>query len=111
MRITEKQLRQIIREELERSRLTEAGCVDEADGAKVKAQGEDGLEEAEGSVAAREYGGEEYKASRGSLAALKGAKGSKERAVKGGKFAWAEEPYAAARAAEIVATGKAKPTR
>jgi hypothetical protein len=107
MRITEKQLRLIIREELERSQVSEAGCMDEAD----MLEGEDGLEEAEGSVAAREYGGEEYKASRGSLAALKGAKGSKERAVKGGKFAWAEEPYAAARAAEIVATGKAKPTR
>jgi len=107
MRITEKQLRQIIREELERTQVSEAGCMDEAD----MLEGEDGLEEAEGSVAAREYGGEEYKASRGSLAALKGAKGSKERAVKGGKFAWAEEPYAAARAAEIVATGKAKPTR
>lgn len=107
MRITETKLRQIIREELERSRLAEAGCMDEAD----VLEGEDELEEAEGSVAAREYGGEEYKASRGSLAALKGAKGSKERAVKGGKFAWAKEPYAAARAAEIVATGKAKPTR
>lgn len=106
MRITEGQLRRIIREELQRARLTEAQHA-----AEIDAPEGDELEEAEGSVASREYGGEEYKASRGSLAALKGAKGSKERAVKGGKFSWAEEPYAAARAAEIVATGKAKPTR
>lgn len=106
MHITEKQLRQIIREEIERSVKSEADCASEAYTSPTDKE----LEEAEGSVASREYGGEEYKASRGSLAALKGAKGSKERAVKGGKFSWAEEPYAAARAAEIVTTGKAKPT-
>lgn len=105
MRVTIKELRMIIREELERATLLEAGCdikteMDEAD-----------LEEAEGSVASREYSGKEYKASRGSVSALRKAKGSKGRAVKGGKFDWAEEPYAAARAAEIVSTGKAKSTR
>lgn len=106
MKITEAQLRRIIREELEKS-MSEAGWAKEAD----ETSADDEIDEAEGAVASREYGDKEYKASRGSLAALKKSKGSKERAVKAGKFAWADEPYAAARAAEIVATGKAKSTR
>lgn len=103
MRITESQLRRIIREELRRTMLNEKSCMDENEQCEI--------DEAEGSTTSREYGGKEYKASRGSLSALRKSKGSKGRAVKAGKFAWAEEPYAAARAAEIVATGKAKSTR
>ncbi len=63
------------------------------------------------SVKSREYHGKEYKASAGSIAALKKHGGSKEKAIKAGAFDWSKNPEAAARAAEIVATGKAKPTR
>lgn len=100
MRLTETQLRQIIREEIRRVRLTEKASVEEAD-----------LEEAEGSVASREYGGKEYKASKGSVSALEKKGGSKKKAVASGAFDWAQNPYAAARAAEIVSTGKARSSR
>lgn len=98
MRITESRLRQIIREELERAHALESND-------------EGGLEEAEGSAASREYKGKEYKASKGSVTALEKKGGSKKKAVASGAFDWAQNPYAAARAAEIVSTGKARSTR
>lgn len=52
------------------------------------------------------YGGKTYGASPGSLSALKKSDSSAKKAVKAGKFSWAEDPYAAAQAAHIVATGE-----
>lgn len=98
MRLTESQLRKIIREEILELQLAEE-----------KQQGE--LEEEDGSVASREYDGKEYKASKGSVKALEKKGGSKKKAVASGAFDWAQNPYAAARAAEIVSTGKARSTR
>lgn len=69
------------------------------------------MQESDGNIKARSYGGGEYKASKGSLAALKKHGDSKKKAVKAGAFDWAKEPWAAARAAEIVKTGRAKATR
>ena len=54
----------------------------------------------------RKYKGKTYTASAGSLAALKKHKMDVSKAVESGDFDWAEEPYAAAQAAYIVATGK-----
>lgn len=54
----------------------------------------------------RKYKGKTYTASAGSLAALKKHKMDVSKAVDSGDFDWAEEPYAAAQAAYIVATGK-----
>ena len=58
------------------------------------------------SAETREYKGKKYTASAGSLAALKKHKYSTKKAVKAGDFDWAEDPYAAAQAAYIVAKGK-----
>lgn len=52
------------------------------------------------------YGGKTYGASPGSVSALKKTGMSAKKAVGGGKFSWAENPYAAAQAAHIVATGE-----
>lgn len=52
------------------------------------------------------YGGKTYGASPGSLSALKKSDSSAKKAVKAGKFSWADDPYAAAQAAHIVATGE-----
>lgn len=54
----------------------------------------------------KKYAGKQYTASKGSLDALKKSGGSTKKAVKSGAFDWADEPYAAAQAAHIVATGK-----
>ena len=54
----------------------------------------------------RKYKGKTYTASAGSLAALKKHKMDVSKAVDSGDFDWADEPYAAAQAAYIVATGK-----
>jgi hypothetical protein len=60
------------------------------------------------SVQGREYMGREYRASKGSLTSLRKSGGSKKKAIAAGSFDWAEEPYAAAMAAEIVGTGRPK---
>lgn len=60
------------------------------------------LEEAE----TRDYKGQEYKSSAGSLSALKKHDWSVEKAVKAGDFDWADDPYAAAQAALIVGRGE-----
>ena len=52
------------------------------------------------------YGGKTYGASPGSVTAIKKSDSSAKKAVKAGKFAWADNPYAAAQAAHIVATGE-----
>ncbi len=69
------------------------------------------MKESDDRVKSRSYDGGEYKASKGSLAAIKKHGGSKKKAVKAGAFDWAKDPWAAARAAEIVKTGRAKATR
>jgi len=56
----------------------------------------------------RKYKGKEYTASAGSIVSLAKSGGSKKKAVGAGAFDWATEPYAAARAAEIVTTGKTR---
>jgi hypothetical protein len=60
------------------------------------------LEEAE----TRDYKGQEYKSSAGSISALKKHGWSVEKAVKAGDFDWADDPYAAAQAALIVGRGE-----
>lgn len=96
MRITESQLRRIVREMLE-----------EEDGPASVSDDEGTLVgEADDTAVSREYKGKEYRASRGSASALKKAGGSKKRAVDTGAFDWATNPYAAATAAQIVTTGK-----
>ena len=57
-------------------------------------------------VETRKHKGKTYTASAGSLAALKKHKMDVSKAVESGDFDWADEPYAAAQAAYIVATGK-----
>jgi hypothetical protein len=52
------------------------------------------------------YSGKTYRASPGSVAVLKKSDDSAKKAVKAGKFSWAADPYAAAQAAHIVATGE-----
>ena len=52
------------------------------------------------------YGGKTYGASPGSVSAIKKSGDSAKKAVAGGKFSWASNPYAAAQAAHIVATGE-----
>ena len=65
------------------------------------------VKEADGEATeTRKYKGKTYTASAGSLAALKKHKMDVSKAVDSGDFDWAEEPYAAAQAAYIVATGK-----
>ncbi len=54
----------------------------------------------------RAYGSKTYRASPGSVSALKKSGDSTKKAVGAGKFAWAENPYAAAQAAHIVSTGE-----
>lgn len=54
----------------------------------------------------RKYKGKTYTASPGSLTALKKHDMDVSKAVEAGDFDWADEPYAAAQAAYIVATGK-----
>ena len=54
----------------------------------------------------RSYKGKEYTASAGSLKSLKKHKYDVSKAVEAGDFDWADEPYAAAQAAYIVAKGK-----
>ena len=98
MRITESQLRRIIREELEEI----SGDV-AAEGVS-DAEGE--LSEDDSATVSREYKGKEYRASRGSASALKKAGGSKKKAVGAGAFDWATNPYAAATAAQIATTGR-----
>ena len=61
------------------------------------------------STKSRKYKGKKYTASAGSLAALKKHDYSTKKAVKAGDFDWAEDPFAAAQAAYIVAKGE--PTR
>ena len=56
----------------------------------------------------RKYKGKTYKASKGSVEAIKKAGGSVEKALKTGAFDWATTPAAAAKAAQIVATGHAE---
>ena len=55
----------------------------------------------------RKYKGKTYKASKGSVEAMKKSGGSMEKAMKTGAFDWAESPAAAAKAAQIVAMGRA----
>jgi len=52
------------------------------------------------------YGGKTYGSSPGSVSAIKKSGDSAKKAVSAGKFGWADEPYAAAQAAHIVATGE-----
>jgi len=85
MKITVSDLRAIIREEI-----TEA---------KKVSKREDG-------TMTRDYEGKKYTASAGSVASLKKHGMSVEKAVEAGDFDWSKEPYAAAQAAHIVATGK-----
>ncbi len=59
----------------------------------------------EAGIKKKKYAGKQYAASKGSLDALKKSGGSTKKAVKSGAFSWADEPYAAAQAAHIVATG------
>lgn len=54
----------------------------------------------------RSYGKRSYSASPGSVAAIKKHGDSAKKAVKAGAFDWASNPYAAANAAHIVATGE-----
>ena len=54
----------------------------------------------------RKYKGKTYTASPGSISALKKHDMDASKAVDAGDFDWADEPYAAAQAALIVATGK-----
>lgn len=69
--------------------------------------GRKSVKEADGEATeTRKYKGKTYTASAGSLAALKKHKMDVSKAVDSGDFDWAEEPYAAAQAAYIVATGK-----
>lgn len=84
MKLTEEQLVFIIREAVEASFLEEA---------KTKK---------------RKYKGKTYTASKGSVEAMKKAGGSMEKAMKTGAFDWATTPAAAAKAAQIVATGHAE---
>lgn len=60
----------------------------------------------ESNAKTRKYDGKQYTASKGSLDALKKSGGSTKKAVKSGAFDWADDPYAAAQAAHIVATGE-----
>ena len=60
----------------------------------------------EQSVKHKKYSGKEYTASAGSVASIKKHGGSVEKAVKSGDFDWADDPYAAAQAAHIVAMGQ-----
>ena len=87
-KLTEKRIRSIVRKVL-----AEQGCMSELD-----------LEEAE----SRSYKGKEYSASKGSISALKKHGWSLKKAVKAGDFDWADDPYAAAKAAYIVGKGKAE---
>ena len=65
------------------------------------------VKEADGEATeTRKYKGKTYTASAGSLEALKKHKMDVSKAVESGDFDWADEPYAAAQAAYIVATGK-----
>lgn len=85
MRITKKQLRAIVRETiLEVDKRTKERKYKSKTTGKTK----------------------EYEASAGSIAAIKKHKGSVKKAVEAGEFDWADEPYAAANAAKIVAYGK-----
>ena len=59
----------------------------------------------EAGIKKKKYAGKQYAASKGSLDALKKSGGSTKKAVKSGAFSWADDPYAAAQAAHIVATG------
>ena len=58
------------------------------------------------SAKTRSYKGKKYTASAGSLASLKKHDFSTKKAVEAGDFDWADDPYAAAQAAYIVAKGK-----
>ena len=87
-KLTERRIRRIVRKVL-----AEQGCMSELD-----------LEEAE----SRSYKGKEYSASKGSISALKKHGWSLKKAVKAGDFDWADDPYAAAKAAYIVGKGKAE---
>lgn len=68
----------------------------------------EGLEEADAKDEAEshKYGKKVYKASSGSVAAIKKHGGSAGKAVKAGAFDWADNPMAAAQAAHIVAMGE-----
>ena len=55
----------------------------------------------------RKYKGKTYTASKGSITALEDHDFDVSDAVDAGKFDWAEDPYAAAQAAHIVAKGEA----
>lgn len=52
------------------------------------------------------YGGKAYGASPGSVSSIKKSDDSAKKAVGAGKFDWAKDPWAAAQAAHIVATGE-----
>ena len=95
MRITESQLRRIVREMLEEEG---PASISDDEGTLVG--------EADDATVSREYKGKEYRASHGSASALRKAGGSKKRAVDTGAFDWATNPYAAATAAQIATTGK-----
>ena len=60
----------------------------------------------EGKTKKRKRKGKTYQASAGSVEAIKSA-GSAGKAVKSGAFDWATNPWGAAQAANIVATGHA----
>jgi hypothetical protein len=87
-KLTERRIRKIVR-----SVLAEQCSTREQD-----------LEEAE----TRSYKGKEYTASKGSVSALKKHGWSLKKAVEAGDFDWADDPYAAAKAAYIVGKGKAE---
>lgn len=56
--------------------------------------------------ATKTYGNKTYKASAGSVSAIKKSGDSAKKAVGAGKFDWSDQPWAAAQAAHIVATGE-----
>lgn len=60
----------------------------------------------DGAIQKKKYSGKEYASSAGSVASIKKHGNSVEKAVKSGDFDWSDNPYAAAQAAHIVATGK-----
>jgi len=124
IRITESQLRSIVRQEILRESLYDDwhggtyGASGTPDPSEIDYTGS-GLMMKNGVVEemisplgeaaqSRSYRGREYRASKGSLTSLRKSGGSKKKAVDAGSFDWAEEPYAAAMSAEIVGSGRPK---
>jgi hypothetical protein len=108
MRTSEQTLRALIREELEV--IFEIAMEQRPDGewspSILTPEDDSCMEEGKKKSKSKKYAGKKYTASSGSVAAIKKHKGSVEKAVSAGAFDWADDPYAAAQAAHIVAVGK-----